>query len=132
LKRFLLLLLAVLLSQAISFAQTSAVTTSAAQIIQPSQSTVAVSPTTQRLLRQVNLSAGTPIEVEAAYTVNSIDVKAGERISFRVLVPVIIDGITVIEKDALVTARITQAKRGGHWGKAGPAGLEHGRRDWHR
>jgi uncharacterized cupredoxin-like copper-binding protein len=119
LKRFLLLLLAVLLSQAISFAQTSAVTTSAAQIIQPSQSTVAVSPTTQRLLRQVNLSAGTPIEVEAAYTVNSIDVKAGERISFRVLVPVIIDGITVIEKDALVTARITQAKRGGHWGKAG-------------
>lgn len=118
-KRFLLLLLAVLLSQAISFAQTSAVTTSAARIIQQSQSTVAVSPTTQRLLRQVNLSAGTPIEVEAAYTVNSIEVKPGERISFRVLVPVIIDGVTVIEKDALLTARLTQAKRGGHWGKAG-------------
>jgi hypothetical protein len=30
-----------------------------------------------------------------------------------------IDGMTVIERDALVTARITSAKRGGHWGKAG-------------
>lgn len=67
----------------------------------------------------MRIPAGTPIEVEAAYTVNSIDVKPSERISFRVLVPVIIDGTTVIEKDALVTARITQAKRGGHWGKAG-------------
>lgn len=67
----------------------------------------------------MRIPAGTPIEVEAAYTVNSIEVKPGERISFRVLVPVIIDGVTVIEKDALVTARLTQAKRGGHWGKAG-------------
>jgi hypothetical protein len=30
-----------------------------------------------------------------------------------------IDGVTVVDKGALVTARITQAKRGGHWGKAG-------------
>jgi hypothetical protein len=30
-----------------------------------------------------------------------------------------IDGVVVIEKDALVTARITRSKRGGHWGKAG-------------
>jgi hypothetical protein len=34
-------------------------------------------------------------------------------------VPIVIDGVTVIERDALVTARVTQAKRGGHWGKAG-------------
>jgi hypothetical protein len=51
--------------------------------------------------------------------VNSLDLKAGERISFRVLVPIMVDGVTVIEKGALVTARVTQAKRGGHWGKAG-------------
>jgi len=70
-------------------------------------------------MREVKLSAGTPIEVEAAYTVNSLDVKPGERISFRAVIPVIIDGLTVIEKGALVTARITQAKRGGHWGKGG-------------
>ena len=67
----------------------------------------------------MKLPAGTLIEVEVAYTVNSLDVKPGERISFRVLVPIVIEGVTVIERDALVTARITQAKRGGHWGKAG-------------
>jgi len=30
-----------------------------------------------------------------------------------------VDGVTAIEKGALVTARVTMAKRGGHWGKAG-------------
>lgn len=116
-KRFLLLLLAVLLSQSMSFAQISVTETGAAKIIQPSQTSSTSNP--PRPILEVKIPAGTPIEVEATYTVNSIDVKPGERISFRVLVPVIIDGITVIEKDALVTARITQAKRGGHWGKAG-------------
>src|SRR5262249_2045502 len=38
---------------------------------------------------------------------------------FRVLVPVKVDGIIVIEKNSLVTARVVEAKRGGHWGKAG-------------
>jgi hypothetical protein len=119
LKRILLLLLWLLLSQANSFAQTSAVAIDAAKIIQQSQSTVDVAPAAPRPLREVKLPAGTPIEVEVAYTVNSIDVKPGEQISFRVLVPIMVDGAMVIEKDALVTARITQAKRGGHWGKAG-------------
>jgi hypothetical protein len=68
---------------------------------------------------ELKVPAGTLIEVEVAYTVNSLDMKPGERISFRVLVPIVIDGVTVIERDALVTARITQAKRGGHWGKPG-------------
>jgi hypothetical protein len=108
-----------LASQVISFAQTSAVATGAAKIIQQSQSTVDVSPAAQSLRREVKLPAGTPIDVEVAYTVNSIDVKPGELISFRTLIPVVVEGVTVIEKGALVTARITQAKRGGHWGKAG-------------
>ena len=35
------------------------------------------------------------------------------------LVPVRIDGLTVIDMNSLVTARVVKAKRGGHWGKAG-------------
>lgn len=97
----------------------------AEQTIQQSQSppfvsaasaTLSASP---QLARELKIPAGTLIEVEVAYTVNSLNVKPGERISFRVLVPIVIDGVMVIERDALVTARITQAKRGGHWGKAG-------------
>jgi len=67
----------------------------------------------------VKIPAGTPIEVEVAYTVSSLDMRPGELLSFRVLVPIIIDGFTVIERDALVTARVTLSKRGGHWGKSG-------------
>ena len=115
-KHSLLLLFAILLSQSVLFAQTSPPETAAAKIIQPSQAATldATSATTE-----LKIPAGTPIEVEVAYTVNSLDVKPGERISFRVLVPIMIDGVTVIERDALVTARITNAKRGGHWGRAG-------------
>src|SRR5204863_8854778 len=119
LKLFLLLISVVLLSPAGSFAQSSAIATGAAGIIQQSQSMADVSLTLQHPMREVKLSAGTPIEVEVAYTVNSLDIKPGERISFRVLVPIVIDDVIVIDKGALVTARLTQAKRGGHWGKAG-------------
>ena len=97
-------------------AQTTVVQAAAEQIIQPSQS---AAPSPDAVRSEVKLPAGTPIEVEVAYTVNSIDVKPGEGISFRVLVPIVIDGVTLIGEGALVTARITQAKRGGHWGKGG-------------
>jgi hypothetical protein len=115
-KHSLFFLFAILLSQSVLFAQTSPPETAAAKIIQPSPA-AAVDPTSPAM--GLKIPAGTPIEVEVAYTVNSLDLKPGERISFRVLVPIVIDGVTVIEREALVTARITNAKRGGHWGKAG-------------
>lgn len=99
-----------------SFAQSSEAESGAAKTIQPSENATPSRPLPGVALK---IPAGTPIEVEVAYTVNSLDMKAGERISFRVLVPIMIDGVTVIERDALVTARITSAKRGGHWGRAG-------------
>lgn len=68
---------------------------------------------------EVTIPAGTQLDVEAAYTVNSLDVKPGDLISFRVLLPIKVEGHTVIEKGALVTARVVVAKRGGHWGRSG-------------
>ena len=115
-KHSLFFLFAMVLSQSVLFAQTSLPETTAAKIIQPSQAATVVATSASTELK---IPAGTPIEVEVACSVNSLDVRPGERISFRVLVPIMIDGVTVIERDALVTARITNAKRGGHWGKAG-------------
>jgi hypothetical protein len=112
-------LLLVSLSVSVGHAQSPALQPTAEQTIQQSQSTVDTSAPAQPARRDVKVPAGTLIEVEVAYTVNSLDMKPGERISFRVLVPIVIDGVTVIERDALVTARVTQAKRGGHWGKPG-------------
>ncbi len=118
-KRFLLPLLTVLLSQGVSFAQPSIPATKATKTIQQAQSSTDLSPSTQRPIREVTIPAGTPIEDEVGYTINSIDVKPGERISFRAVIPVVIDGVTVIERGVLVNARITHAKRGGHRGKGG-------------
>jgi len=88
----------------------------AKETIQPAQTFAAASLPGAA---QLTLPAGTIIDVEVAHTVNSLEVKRGEKISFRVLVPIVVNGMTVIDKDALVTARVTDAKRGGHWGKAG-------------
>jgi hypothetical protein len=99
-------------------AQSVALQPTAEQTIQSSQSSTP-DPSKRQSTSELKVPAGTPIEVEVAYTVNSLDIKPGERISFRVLVPILIDGVAVIEKGALVTARVTQAKRGGHWGKGG-------------
>jgi hypothetical protein len=99
-------------------AQSTAGGSAAEQIIQPSQSSP-LAATEGQSARELTILAGTAIEVQAAYTVNSLDIKPGERISFRVLVPIVIDGLTVIEDGALVTARVVQSKRGGHWGKGG-------------
>lgn len=131
-KRLFGLLLVVLSCQAVSFTQTTVVDAGAAKIIQPAQSVLTGPQAAQATdslqtatenstgeMRQIRIPAGTPIEIEVAYTVNSIDLKPGELISFRVLIPIMIDGSAVIEEGALVTARVTEAKRGGHWGKGG-------------
>ena len=94
--------------------QTPNAPTTAAESIQLSPATE--TPTQSHELK---IPAGTPLEIGCAYTVSSLDVRPEDLISFRVLVPIKVDGVTVIEKDSLVTGRVVEAKRGGHWGKAG-------------
>ena len=67
----------------------------------------------------VEVPAGTPVELEAAYNINSQLVRAGDAVSFRVVNPVLVDGQVVIEKGAIATALVTKAERGGHFGRAG-------------
>jgi len=62
---------------------------------------------------------GTQIDIEAPFTLNSMDFKPNDKISFRVVNPVKINGVTVIEQGAVATGKIDKAKRGGHFGKAG-------------
>jgi hypothetical protein len=98
-------------------AQSARVTEGATKPIQPSESAVAVSAPAQP--RELKIPAGTSLDIEATYTVSSLDFRPGDYLSFRVLVPVMIDGVTLIDKNSLVTGRVVEAKRGGHWGKAG-------------
>jgi hypothetical protein len=116
-KRTLSLVLTHLFVIATIQAQSPAATTGAANSVQVSQSESSVSAAAQT--RELKIPAGTLLEIETAYTVNSLDVRPEELISFRVIVPIRVDGQTVIEKNSLVTGRVVQAKRGQHWGKAG-------------
>jgi hypothetical protein len=68
---------------------------------------------------RVKLPRGTPLDVEMAYTISSQEVRAGELISFRVVNPVLMDGVVVVAVGATASARVVQASRGGHWGRAG-------------
>jgi hypothetical protein len=95
-------------------AQSPSAPTAAADSIQVSSSDNPSPPS-----RELKIPAGTLVEIETAYTVNSQYVQPEDLISFRVVVPIKIDGVTVVEKYSLVTGRVIQAKRGGHWGKAG-------------
>jgi hypothetical protein len=117
LKRPFCLLLILFLSPIVTLAQTAAVQPDAAKPIQVSAEPAGTSSPTER--REIKIPAGTPLEIETAYTIDSQYVRPEDLISFRVLIPIKLDGVTVIEKYSLVTGRIVQAKRGGHWGKAG-------------
>jgi hypothetical protein len=68
---------------------------------------------------KVRVPNGVVIEVEAPFTVSSQEVKKDDRISFRVVNPVKVDGVVIIEPGATATARVVQASRGGHFGRAG-------------
>ena len=100
-------------------AQSARVPESATKPIQPSDSAAAISTPAQPPPRELKLPAGIRLDIEATYTVSSLDFRPGDYLSFRVLVPVMIDGVTLIDKNSLVTGRVVEAKRGRHWGKAG-------------
>lgn len=68
---------------------------------------------------RVKSPKGTPLDVEMAYTISSQEVRAGELISFRVVNPVLVDGVVVIAVGATATGRVVKSSRGGHWGRAG-------------
>ena len=72
----------------------------------------------QRSIR-VKIPNGLAIEIEAPFTVSSQEVREGDAISFRVVNPVKVDGVTVIAPGATATARVVKASRGGHFGRAG-------------
>jgi hypothetical protein len=119
LRNLISLVLAAFLFQTSTFAQSPSAPADATKSIQQAQSIADASLSPPNPIREIKLPAGTPIEIESAHTVSSLNIQPNEYLSFRVLIPIKIEGVTVIERDALVTARVVEAKRGRHWGKAG-------------
>src|SRR5262245_15686771 len=67
----------------------------------------------------LKIPAGTLIDVETAYRFSSQEIKKGEAVSFRVVKPIKIGDVVVIEAGSTATARVVLSQRGGHFGRAG-------------
>jgi len=67
----------------------------------------------------IKLPAGTVIDFETIYPINSQEFRKGDAISFRVVNPVIINGSVLIIQGATATGIVTVAERNGHFGRAG-------------
>lgn len=70
----------------------------------------------------VKVPDGTPLEIELMTNVSSNTAKEGDIIDFTIVNPVVVGGVTVIEKGAPAKARVAGVKKAGYWGKAGRVG----------
>ena len=118
-KSLVIAVFAICLCQLVIHAQAAPQEPGATKVIHESERSTEPSTVPVQDKRKVKIPAGTPLEIEAIHMVRSVNVRPNDYLSFRVLVPIRIEDVTVIEKDALVTGRVVVAKRGGRWGKAG-------------
>lgn len=67
----------------------------------------------------VRVPDGIELEVELSRIASGNDLKLGDIVDFSVVQPVVVNGVTIIEKGASARAHITTAKKNAYWGRAG-------------
>lgn len=70
-------------------------------------------------LAEVKVPDGTELVVELSRDASSQELKVGDTVDLSVVSPVVVDGVTIIEKGASARAQITTAKSSRYWGRAG-------------
>ena len=71
---------------------------------------------------RVQIPSGTVIQIEAAVPVSSADANEGDKIKFLVSRRVLVKGVVVIERGALVRAHVVKSKPAESWGRGGLLG----------
>ena len=71
---------------------------------------------------RVHVPTGTVIQIEAAVPVSSADASEGDKIKFLVSRRVLVKGVVVIERGALVRAHVVKSKPAESWGRGGLLG----------
>jgi hypothetical protein len=67
----------------------------------------------------VKVPDGTEVEIQLKNNASGQELKVGDIVDFMVVRPVVVNGVTIFEKEASARARITTAKKNGRWGHAG-------------
>jgi PEGA domain len=65
------------------------------------------------------LEDGTPVRLRLTRTLSSADCRAGDRIDFEVVEPVILDGVTVVPQGAIAWGTVTEAEHKKRMGRGG-------------
>ena len=78
---------------------------------EPAQTQTPTGATTgdQKPIVEIKVSDGTEIEVQLKNNASGEELKIGDIVDFAVVRPVVINGVTVFDKDAPARARITTA-----------------------
>ncbi|SRR6266851_5733475 len=69
--------------------------------------------------RRVRIPTDTAVEVEAAYPVSSANVHKGDLLTFQVTRQVFVNGMLIIDREAVAKARVVSVRPAGRWGRAG-------------
>lgn len=89
---------AICICQLAVHAQAASQEPGAKKVIQESERSTGASTVSAQDKRKVKISAGTPLEIEAIHTVRSVNVRPNDYLSFRVLVPIRIEDVTVLKR----------------------------------
>lgn len=74
-------------------------------------------PTAKRM--QIQIPAGTPIEIEAASPISSGEAGEGAKFRFLVTRRVMVNGVLAIERGAIARAHLVKSQPASAWGRAG-------------
>jgi len=69
--------------------------------------------------KEVIIPDGTEVEVQLKNNLSGEEAKIGDVVDLSVVRDVLVNGTVVINQGASATARITEAKKAGHWGHTG-------------
>ena len=70
------------------------------------------------------LEDGTPIRLSLARSLSSAECRVGDRVDFKVVDPVVLDGITVVPRGGIAWGKVAEVKRKRRMARGGKLGIE--------
>jgi hypothetical protein len=71
---------------------------------------------------EMKIPDGTQMELELVSNITSKEAQEGDIVNFTVVNPVVVNGVTIIDRGAPAKGRIAVAKKSGRWGRSGKLG----------
>jgi PEGA domain-containing protein len=70
------------------------------------------------------LEDGTPVRLSLARSLSSAECRVGDRVDFKVVDPIVLDGVPVVPRGAIAWGKVAEAKKKRRMGRGGKLGIE--------